>query len=199
MKKTVKSIICAVLCVIIMLLSFSSCSKANKMTEENVINTVATVETALKEFDTDTLNQYVSSTTLDYIIKFASSHDQFAQLGKAIFADLQLEVKSVDLENQTVTLSVSNSKLDKVASIFTEGLKAKYSNVELLKKLNDDSFLTQSLDVLLESIKNVNVKTDAEVTVKVQKGKKNLVLALDETAEDAVSGGALGAIKKIYS
>lgn len=198
MKKTVKSITCAALCVI-MLLSFSSCSKANKMTEENVINTVATVETALKEFDTDTLNQYVSSTTLDYIIKFASSHDQFAQLGKAIFADLQLEVKSVDLENQTVTLSVSNSKLDKVASIFTEGLKAKYSNVELLKKLNDDSFLTQSLDVLLESIKNVNVKTDAEVTVKVQKGKKNLVLALDETAEDAVSGGALGAIKKIYS
>lgn len=198
MKKTVKSIICAALCVI-MLLSFSSCSKANKMTEENVINTVATVETALKEFDTDTLNQYVSSTTLDYIIKFASSHDQFAQLGKAIFADLQLEVKSVDLKNQTVTLSVSNSKLDKVASIFTEGLKAKYSNVELLKKLNDDSFLTQSLDVLLESIKNVNVKTDAEVTVKVQKGKKNLVLALDETAEDAVSGGALGAIKKIYS
>lgn len=198
MKKILNNVLCAVL-VAAMIFSFSSCSKANSMTEENIKNTVATVETALKEFDTDTLNKYVSSTTLDYIIKFSSSHEQFAQLGKAIFANLEMEVKSVDLQNQTVTITVSNSKLTEIATIFTEGLKAKYSNTELLRKLNDDSFLTQSLNVLLEGINNTSISTEADVTVKVQKGKKNLVLALDEAAEDAVSGGALGAIKKIYS
>lgn len=198
MKKILNNVLCAVL-VAAMIFSFSSCSKANSMTEENIKNTVATVETALKEFDTDTLNKYVSSTTLDYIIKFSSSHEQFAQLGKAIFANLEMEVKSVDLQNQTVTITVSNSKLTEIATIFTEGLKAKYSNTELLRKLNDDSFLTQSLNVLLEGINNTSISTEADITVKVQKGKKNLVLALDEIAEDAVSGGALGAIKKIYS
>lgn len=198
MKKILNNVLCAVL-VAAMIFSFSSCSKANSMTEENIKNTVATVETALKEFDTDTLNKYVSSTTLDYIIKFSSSHEQFAQLGKAIFANLEMEVKSVDLQNQTVTITVLNSKLTEIATIFTEGLKAKYSNTELLRKLNDDSFLIQSLNVLLEGINNTSISTEADVTVKVQKGKKNLVLALDETAEDAVSGGALGAIKKIYS
>lgn len=198
MKKTIRAVMCALLAVITAF-SFASCSRANSMTEENVKKTVATVETALKEFDTDTLKQYVSSTTLDYIIKFASSHEQFSELGKAMFANLTMEVKSVDLQNETVTIAVSNSKLTEIATIFTEGLKAKYSNVELLKMLNDDSFLTQSLNVLLEGIKNTDIKTDVEVTIKVKKDKKNLVLALDETAEDAVSGGALGAIKKIYS
>ena len=198
MKKILNNVLCAVLAAA-MIFSFSSCSKANSMTEENIKNTVATVETALKEFDTDTLNKYVSSTTLDYIIKFSSSHEQFAQLGKAIFANLEMEVKSVDLQNQTVTITVSNSKLTEIATIYTEGLKAKYSNTELLRKLNDDSFLTQSLNVLLEGINNTSISTEADITVKVQKGKKNLVLALDETAEDAVSGRALGAIKKIYS
>ena len=123
MKKILNNVLCAVLAAA-MIFSFSSCSKANSMTEENIKNTVATVETALKEFDTDTLNKYVSSTTLDYIIKFSSSHEQFAQLGKAIFANLEMEVKSVDLQNQTVTITVSNSKLTEIATIFTEGLKA---------------------------------------------------------------------------
>lgn len=197
MKKFVKVAACVILSVI-MALSFASCS-STKMTEKNVIETVSAVETALKEFDTDALNRYVSSTTLDYIVKLSASHEQFAELGKAMFADLELEVKSVDTENQTVTIAVSNKKLNEIASIFTEGLKSNYSNTELLRKLNDDSFLNNSLNVLLEGIKNSKTPVQAEITVKVEKGKKNLVLALDETAEDAVSGGALGAIKKIYS
>lgn len=197
MKKFVKVAACVILSVI-MALSFASCS-STKITEKNVIETVSAVETALKEFDTDALNRYVSSTTLDYIVKLSASHEQFAELGKAMFADLELEVKSVDTENQTVTIAVSNKKLNEIASIFTEGLKSNYSNTELLRKLNDDSFLNNSLNVLLEGIKNSKTPVQAEITVKVEKGKKNLVLALDETAEDAVSGGALGAIKKIYS
>ena len=197
MKKFVKVAACVILSVI-MALSFASCS-STKMTEKNVIETVSAVETALKEFDTEALNRYVSSTTLDYIVKLSASHEQFAELGKAMFADLELEVKSVDTENQTVTIAVSKKKLNEIASIFTEGLKSNYSNTELLRKLNDDSFLNNSLNVLLEGIKNSKTPVQAEITVKVEKGKKNLVLALDETAEDAVSGGALGAIKKIYS
>ncbi len=197
MKKFVKVAACVILSVI-MALSFASCS-STKMTKKNVIETVSAVETALKEFDTEALNRYISSTTLDYIVKLSASHEQFAELGKAMFADLELEVKSVDTENQTVTIAVSNKKLNEIASIFTEGLKSNYSNTELLRKLNDDSFLNNSLNVLLEGIKNSKTPVQAEITVKVEKGKKNLVLALDETAEDAVSGGALGAIKKIYS
>lgn len=197
MKKFVKVAACVILSVI-MALSFASCS-STKITEKNVIETVSAVETALKEFDTESLNRYISSTTLDYIVKLSASHEQFAELGKAMFADLELEVKSVDTENQTVTIAVSNKKLNEIASIFTEGLKSNYSNTELLRKLNDDSFLNNSLNVLLEGIKNSKIPVQAEITVKVEKGKKNLVLALDETAEDAVSGGALGAIKKIYS
>ena len=34
-----------------------------------------------------------------------------------------------------------------------------------------------------------------EITLSVKKGEENLVLVFDEEAENAVSGGALGAIK----
>ncbi len=196
MKNIIKSVFCICLC-IVAVLSLSSCSK-NRITEENVKQTVATVETALKDFDTETLNKYVKSTTLDYIIKLADQHEQFSKLGKKIFANIQLEVKSVDVKNKTVTIAVSNTKIDEVASEFASQLKSKYSTIQLLKMLNDESFLNTSLNDLIYKIGISNESVQAEVTVNVSKGDKNLVLDLDETAEDAFSGGALKAIKKIY-
>ncbi|HBA93488.1 MAG TPA: hypothetical protein DCZ02_02605 [Ruminococcaceae bacterium] len=196
MKKTIKTLICLCLCAV-MALSFSSCSKT-KMTEENIIETVETVETALKTFDTETLGKYVKSSTLDYIIKLADSHDQFVQLGCKIFENVVLDVKEVDLKNETVTISVSNKKIDQVAENFANSLKSKYSTFELLKMLDNEEFLNTSLSDLRYKMSTANETVQADVTVKVSKGDKNLVLDLDETAEDAFSGGALNAIKKIY-
>lgn len=196
MKKFLKSLICLSLCAV-MMFSFSSCAKT-KMTQENIEHTVAVVESALKEFDTETLGKYISSATLDYIIKLADSHDQFAQLGCKIFENVSLEVKEIDLKNETVTITVSNKKIDDVASKFANSLKAKYSTFELLKMLDNESFLDTSLNDLKYGITLSTETIQADVTVKVTKGDGNLILNLDETAEDAFSGGALKAIKNIY-
>lgn len=197
MKKALK-VITSILLTLSMVFSLSACSSGAKLTQENVIKTVEIVETALKEFDTEKLQKYVSSTTLDYIIKFSNNHEQFAELGRAIFRDLEMEVESVDLENKTVTVTVRNKKLTNAASSFSKKLKERYSSFQLLKKLDDESFLDSSLGELVESITDAQLTTEVTVTLNIEQGKKNLILSFDADAEDAVSGGALQAIQKIF-
>ena len=197
MKKSLK-VITSILLTLSMVFSLSACSSGAKLTQENVIKTVEIVETALKEFDTEKLQKYVSSTTLDYIIKFSNNHEQFAELGRAIFRDLEMEVESVDLENKTVTVTVRNKKLTNAASSFSKKLKERYSSFQLLQKLDDESFLDSSLGELVESIADAQLTTEVTVTLNIEQGKKNLILSFDADAEDAVSGGALQAIKKIF-
>ena len=197
MKKALK-VITSILLTLSMVFSLSACSSGAKLTQENVIKTVEIVETALKEFDTEKLQKYVSSTTLDYIIKFSNNHEQFAELGRAIFKDLEMEVESVDLENKTVTVTVRNKKLTNAASSFSKKLKERYSSFQLLQKLDDESFLDSSLGELVESIAHAQLITETTVTLNIEQGKKNLILSFDTDAEDAVSGGALQAIKKIF-
>ena len=197
MKKALK-VITSILLTLSMVFSLSACSSGAKLTQENVIKTVEIVETALKEFDTEKLQKYVSSTTLDYIIKFSNNHEQFAELGRAIFKDLEMEVESVDLENKTVTVTVRNKKLTNAASSFSKKLKERYSSFQLLQKLDDESFLDSSLGELVESIADAQLTTEVTVTLNIEQGKKNLILSFDTDAEDAVSGGALQAIKKIF-
>ena len=69
MKKTLSIL----LCIAFMLVSFTACS-SNAMTEKNVTKTVDTAFAALKEFDTDTLQKYVDSTTLNTIVGYAEKH-----------------------------------------------------------------------------------------------------------------------------
>lgn len=197
MKKALK-VITSILLTLSMVFSLSACSSGAKLTQENVIKTVEIVETALQEFDTEKLQKYVSSTTLDYIIKFSNNHEQFAELGRAIFKDLEMEVESVDLENKTVTVTVRNKKLTNAASSFSKKLKERYSSFQLLQKLDDESFLDSSLGELVESIADAQLTTEVTVTLNIEQGKKNLILSFDADAEDAVSGGALQAIKKIF-
>lgn len=197
MKKALK-VITSILLTLSMVFSLSACSSGAKLTQENVIKTVEIVETALKEFDTEKLQKYVSSTTLDYIIKFSNNHEQFAELGRAIFKDLEMEVESVDLENKTVTVTVRNKKLTNAASSFSKKLKERYSSFQLLQKLDDESFLDSSLGELVESISQAKLTTEVTVTLNIEQGKKNLILSFDADAEDAVSGGALQAIQKIF-
>ena len=197
MKIAVKKSV-AISLILAIIFSFTACSSRTAMTEENITKTVETVETALKEFDTKTLEKYVSSSTLEYIIKFASNHEQFVELGKAIFADLEMEVKSVDVENQTVTVAVKNKNLSAGAKLFAQKRKNDYSSFRLLGLLDDESFLDSSLGELVGYIQKSILSSEAEITLKVEKGKKNLVLGFDEDSEDAVSGGALSSIKSIF-
>lgn len=195
--KNIPKILTSVFLIVVLAFSFSSCAKT-EMTEENITDTVSTVETALKEFDSKTLEKYVSSSTLSYIMKYAENHQQFVDLGKAIFKDLEITVTSVDVENRTVTLDVKNKNLKTAASIFALNLKDKYTTMQLLQKLDDEAFLDESLGTLVDSINSTKDTVEATVTLKVVQGKRNLVLSFDDDGEDAVSGGALTGIKNIY-
>lgn len=196
MKQIIKGCICIILCLTIGF-TLTGCSSA-ELTEENVTKTVEKVETSLKEFDTKDLEKYVDSETLSYILKMAKGHDQFSDLGKAIFENLDIKIDSINLEEKTVTVSVRNKDLFYVASDFAQNLLSNYSSFQLLNKLNDDEFLDNGLTQLTQGITDAQMKDEAvQVTLTITQGKKNLVLGFDETAEDAVSGGALTAIKQL--
>lgn len=196
MKNILKATMCLFLCVVV-IFSFAGCSSNNEITEENVTQTVENATIALKEFDKKKLEKYVDSKTLSTILGFAEGHDQFAELGKSIFENLEIEITSIDLANKTVTVDVKNKKLNLVASDFTSKLLSDYTTLQLLTKLKNDAFLDDSLSSLQGNIANVSDFATATVTLNIKQGKKNLVLSFDENAEDAVSGGALTAINSI--
>lgn len=195
-----KKILSLFLCAILVIGCFAGCSKtSNELTEENVKATVDIVWQALQEFDTETLGKFVESPTLSTIVNYAEGHEQFADLGKALFENLTIEVKSVDLENKTVTVSVQNKDLYYAANNFANDLKNNYSSFQLLSKLTDDDFLDNKLAALCSEIDAAEMQPSAaEINLYISQGKNNLVLKFDSTAENAVSGGALDAIKSIY-
>lgn len=185
-------------CLAFILVSFSACS-SNAMTEKNVTKTVDTAFTALKEFDTDTLQKYVDSSTLNTIVGFAQKHDQIKQLGQAIFENIDYKIKSIDLDKKTVTITVKNKNLAQDASDFATKLKNEYNTVQLLSKLNDEIFLNARLNELKQKISDAQMESDGiDITLNIEQGSKNLKLSFDEKAEDAVSGGALSSIKAIF-
>lgn len=194
MKKTLSIL----LCLAFMLVSFTACS-SNSMTEKNVTKTVDTAFAALKEFDTDTLQKYVDSTTLNTIVGYAEKHEQLKQLGQAIFENVDYEIKSIDLDKKTVTLTVKNKDLAQGASEFANELKKDYSAFQLLAKLSDDTFLDTRLAQLKEKIADAQMEENGvDITLNIEQGSKNLKLTFDDTAENAVSGGALSSIKAIF-
>ncbi len=194
MKKTVSLI----LAVIMIAATFASCTGPNAdMTEENITATVDTAFTALVEFDTETLTKYVDSSTLNVIIDYAEDHDQFVQLGKEIFANLTYEIKSIDTENKTVTVSVKNKDLYLTAQAFTVQLTQKYSTLQLLNLLKSDAWLDNNLSELTADIAEAKMLDEStDITLTIDDSGKNLVLGFDENAENGVSGGALAAIKE---
>ncbi len=196
-----KKVLSVFLCALIICAGFAGCSGPNnEMTEENITQTVNEAVTALQEFDTEKLGKYIDSQTLSIIMGYADKHEQFAELGRAIFKNLQVEIKEIDIENATVTISVRNKNLSETAGDFAKKLKDTYSTIKLLKLLNDESFLDQKLSELCSQIEEDTMKkVPTDIELKITQGKKNLVLTFDENAENAVSGGALTAIKKIYS
>lgn len=194
MKKTLSIL----LCLAFMLVSFTACS-SNAMTKKNVTKTVDTAFAALKEFDTDTLQKYVDSSTLNTIVGYAEKHEQLKQLGQAIFENVDYEIKSIDLDKKTVTVTVKNKDLAQGASDYANELKKDYSAFQLLAKLSDDTFLDSRLAQLKEKIADAQMEENGvDITLNIEQGSKNLKLTFDDTAENAVSGGALSSIKAIF-
>lgn len=197
-RKNMKKTVSLILAVIMIAATFASCTGPNAdMTEENITSTVDTAFAALVEFDTETLTKYVDSSTLNVIIDYAEDHDQFVQLGKEIFANLTYEIKSIDTENKTVTVSVKNKDLYLTAQAFTVQLTQKYSTLQLLNLLKSDAWLDNNLSELTADIGEAKMLEEStDITLTIDDSGKNLVLGFDENAENGVSGGALAAIKE---
>ena len=185
---------------LLLALSFAGCSGSTAMTEKNVTATVDSAFDALKHFDTKKLEKYVDSKTLSVIITYANKHDQFADLGKALFKNLEYSIESIDLDAKTVTVSVRNKDLKDTASAFTKALVSKYSALQMLNLLNNETWLNTSLKSLTDSIAIAKMQSaPVSVTLTVTAGKKNLMLGFNDAAENAVSGGALQAVKSLTS
>lgn len=185
------------LSIVLIICCFSACAKTSaEMTQENITATADTVFTALKEFNTEDLETYVSSSTLSVIMGYAEKHEQFAELGRSIFENLSYEITSIDTQNKTITLSVMNKDLASTAQNFTNDLLSKYSTISLLSNLSSDTWLDSNLAILQEDIAAAPMQSDSvEITLTIEQGEDNLVFVFDENAENGVSGGALGAIK----
>ena len=124
---------------------------------------------------------------------------QLKQLGQAIFENVDYEIKSIDLDKKTVTVTVKNKDLAQGASDFANELKKDYSAFQLLSKLSDDTFLDSRLAQLKEKIADAQMEENGvDITLNIEQGSKNLKLTFDDTAENAVSGGALSSIKAIF-
>lgn len=193
-----KRIISLTLAVIIIAASFTACSsKPNaELTEENITKTVTTAFDALKVVDTELLEKYVQSPTLGILISYIDKQEQFKELGKAIFENLSYEIKSIDLENSTVTLSVTNKDLKDATEKYTKSLLKSYTKIQLLQRLSNEEWLNNNLSKLTAEIDKAEMKEEPEeITISIKKQSKNLILVFDEEAENEVSGGALLAIK----
>ncbi len=193
------------LSILIVAFSFTACSSKpnNKLTEKNITNTIDTIFDALKEFDSSTVKRYVESSTLDTILTYASKKDQFRKLGVAMFENLQYKIKEIDTDNKTVMLAVKNKDLSEVASEYTKNLLKEYASIsgmlQLLKDIQNDTWLDTNLSVLTKGISNAAMKDEeTDITLSFEQKNDRLVFTFTQTAEDAVSGGALTAINNIF-
>ena len=166
------------LSILIVAFSFTACSSKpnNKLTEKNITNTIDTIFDALKEFDSSTVKRYVESSTLDTILTYASKKDQFRKLGVAMFENLQYEIKEIDTDNKTVMLAVKNKDLSEVASDYTKNLLKEYASIsgmlQLLKDIQNDTWLDTNLSVLTKGISNAAMK-DEETDITLSFEQKN--------------------------
>lgn len=194
-----KRLLAILMCAVMLILCFTGCSGNAEMTEANITKAVAQAEKALKNFDQDKLEKYVDSSTLSTIIKYTGNYDFIDDIGQSLFENLSIEIVSIDAENATVTLSVTNKDLKQPASEFAQRLKSENTTIGLLSKLNNQAFVEANTIAIEDMVNAAPMAEPVEITVNVLQGKKNLALSFDEEGEDAVSGGALSSIKQIYS
>lgn len=120
-----------------------------------------------------------------------------------MFENLQYEIKEIDTDNKTVMLAVKNKDLSEVASEYTKNLLKEYASIsgmlQLLKDIQNDTWLDTNLSVLTKGISNAAMKDEeTDITLSFEQKNDRLVFTFTQTAEDAVSGGALTAINNIF-
>ena len=196
MKKLVSILMCALL----ICACFTGCKSANaELTEDNVKKTVEIAMEALRDFDTKKMGKYIESESLSTILTFAKGKKQVGELGKKIFENLTYEVKSVDLENMNVVVTVRNKDMYNEATDFANSLKSSYNSFELLAAFSNDEFLNTKLDVLTKTIDGCELYANSyDIDLTIIQKSKNLALGFNQTAEDIVSGGVLSAINSIF-
>ena len=212
MKKVAKKTICILLCLAICF-GFGGCS-SNKMSEKNVTATVEKVEGAFKSLNVATLGKYIKfeslsnlSSSLGEDVNLAESISigklsdlkPFAKLCTIIFENLEIKTESINLEEMTVDVSITNKDYYSSAIIFAYNLKRNYSTQELIALMGNQARFEEKLNELITSLESSEAPTQTTtVTLKIEQGDRNLVLVLDKDAEHAVTGGVLSAITTFF-
>ncbi len=213
MKKVAKKLLCILLC-LAMCFGFGGCS-SNELSEKNVTATVEKVEQAFKDLNVATLGKYIKFGTLTNLsnslgedvdladsISIGSLSDlkPFANLCNIIFANLEIEIESINLEEMTVDVSITNNDFYSPAIKYAYNLKKNYNTQELIGLLSNQKRFEEKLNELITSLENAEATTKTTTaTLKIEQGDKNLVLVLDKNAEQAVTGGVLTAIMIVYN
>ena len=199
---SIKKLLCLLLCTL-MVFSFSGCS-SKKLSEENVNKTIETVENAFIDASVVTLNKYTKfDTVLSNKIKVDPKNlggkKKLLELTKVLFENLEIEVNSVDLEEMTVTLNVTNKVTYLTTDNFLTNLKKSNSVTQIITNLSDDEFVTKNVDIYIKELEKAPIASSPRtITVKFEQGKHNLVLLFDDEAINAITGGASEALKKNF-
>lgn len=212
MKKVAKKIICITLC-LALCFGFGGCS-SNELNEENVTATIQKAEEGFKDLNVATLGKYVKFGTLS---NFSSSLGEnvdiaqsisvgdlsdlkpFAELCNILFANLDIEIDSINLEEMTVDVTITNNDYYTPALLYAYNLKKTYSTQDLLRLFSNQERFEEKLNELIISLKDAETTTKTTTaTIKIEQGDKNLVLVLDKDAEYAVTAGVISAIMSIY-
>lgn len=212
MEKAAKTIICIILC-LAMCFGFGGCS-SNELSESNVTATVDKVEQAFKDLNVATLAKYIKFGTLSNLssslgedvnladsisVSDVSQLKPFVSLCDIMFANLEIEINSINLEEMTVDVSITNADYYQQSMIFAYNLKKNYNLQELLSLMANQQRFEEKLGELITSLEETEVQTKTiEATLTIEQGDKNLVLVLDKNAERAITGGVLTSIMTIY-
>lgn len=182
--------------VLIMGISFASCGSKNdtKAVEASVDKAV----TALKKYDTESINKYVESDDLKSIQEGIDGIEGADKLVKAIFSKLSYEISDVSIKDNhaTVSMAVTTKDLKSVASSYMMSMLGSYLKGEVDTK--NESFIQEQLTVITDMVNADTVgTTSANVNVALENKDGTWVIILDDTVEDAIMGGAASTIKSI--
>ncbi len=190
----------ALLLVSIIAFSFASCSGGGEDNKE-LRATVDSATESLINFDTKNVDKYIESETLLSIETLVNSKSQYQELAKAIFANLKIKVKKVSVDNAKgtgkITLKIRNKDLatvtdDYVSSKVTEYLAGKVD-------FNNEEYLNTQLEYLTNAIDDAKNTKWQKVTINVKKVDGKWVLVFNDSAENAVMGGAASKLKSMVN
>ena len=197
--KKAKKILCSALA-LIMIFSFSACSSENKDPATQFKDNVNAVEKGLLEFDLNEVLKYAKGDSISSI-KLVSKHSEdFKEIAKAIFYNLQITVEEVNIEEGEdigdVTLKIKNKDLSEVITNYIGNNIQSIIDGEL--DLSDEKVAEEQLKIIHKAINDCTTMVENTVVVPVEKNKSGRwILLFSSEAEDALSGGTASVINAI--